>query len=85
MQTEISEGRAGRVAIQIAIGRVADEHEAQYGLLSDGERLARLLAAADDIATAGIACGIDPQSAALVQLAAEATLWAEALQAGARR
>ncbi len=76
---------AGRVAISHAVARTADEHEAAYGLLSDGERLARLLAAADQIAVAGIACGIDPQAQALVQLAAEATLWAEALQAAARR
>lgn len=76
---------AERVAIQHAIGRTADEHEAEYGLLSEGERLARLLAAADEIARAGIAAGVDPQSQALVQIAAEATLWAEALQAGAAR
>lgn len=76
---------AGRVAISHAIARTADEHEAEYGLLSHGERLARLLAAADDIAVAGVACGVDPQAKALVQLAAEATLWAEALQAGAAR
>lgn len=76
---------SGRVAIQMAVARTADEHEAEYGLLSDGERLSRLLAAADEIARAGIAAGINPQSEALVQLAAEAQLWAEALQAGARR
>lgn len=88
MSTEVSGvcvDKAGRVAIQHAVARAADEAEASYGLLSDGERLARLLAAADDIATAGVACGVDPQSSALVQLAAEATLWAEALQAGAAR
>ncbi len=77
--------RADRVAIQHAITRTADEHEAAYGLLSHGERIARLLAAADSIATAGVAHGIDPQCQALVQLAAEATLWAEALAADARR
>ncbi len=79
------ESTAGRVSIQHAIGRTADEHEAAYGLLSHGERLARMLAAADAIATAGVAHGIDPQCEALVMLAAEATLWAEALQADARR
>lgn len=81
METKIAE----RVAIQHAVARTADEHEAAYGLLSDGERMARLLAAADEIARAGIAAGVDPQSQALVQLAAEATLWAEALQAGVGR
>jgi len=77
--------RADRVAISHAVARTADEHEAAYGLLSHGERLARMLAAAEDVATAGVAHGIDPQCQALVLLAAEATLWAEALQADGRR
>ena len=76
---------AERVAIQHAIGRAADEHEAEYGLLSDGERLARLLAAADDIAREALAAGVDPHAQALVKFAAEAQLWAEALQARAGR
>lgn len=76
---------AGRVAIQHAVGRAADEVTAEYGLLSDGERLARLLAAADEIAESGVARGVDPQSEALIELAAQAQLWAEALQAGAAR
>lgn len=76
---------AARVALQHAIAREVDTIGIEYDLLSDGERLARLLAAADDIALAGVAAGVDPQCEALVSLAAQATRWAEALQAGAAR
>ncbi len=76
---------SGRVAIAHAVSRAADEAGIEYDLLSDGERLARLLAAADDIALSGAAHGIDPQCDALVRLAGEATRWAEALQVGAAR
>ncbi len=73
--------KAQRVAIQQAVSRAADEATAGYGLLSDGERLGRLLAAADDIATTSVARGVDPHCEALIGLAAEAQMWAEALQA----
>ncbi len=76
---------SGRVAIMHAVGRVADEQEATYGLLSDGERTARLFDAVDAIYVAGQMHGATAQAEALIGLAAEATLWAEALQAGARR
>ncbi len=76
---------SGRVAISHAVGRAADDAAAEYGPLSDGERLARLLAAADDVAVGALACGVDPAAQSLISLAAEAQLWAEALQAGAAR
>lgn len=77
--------KAGRVAIQQAIGKTADDTEAEYGLLDDAERMNRLIVAVDDIAIAAYSTGLDPQCDALVQLAAEAQLWAEALQAGVRQ
>lgn len=84
-ETPLVADASGRVAIQMAVARAADDNKAAYGLLSDGERLSRLLAAADDIALSAAAAGVDPHCEALVHLAAEAQLWAEALQAGARR
>lgn len=76
---------SGRVAIQHAVALAADEALAGYTLLSDSERALRLLAAAEDVAHAVLVCGMRPQSDALIHLAAEATVWAEALQAAAAR
>lgn len=76
---------SGRVAIQHAVNQIVDGLEAEYGLLSDEERIERLRAASELVSRDGVAWGVDLLQTALVVLGAQAQLWAEALQAEARR
>lgn len=76
---------SGRVAIQHAVNRLVDDLEAEYGLLSDAERLARLVSTADDATYGGLALGFEPNVTGLVRLMAEAQLLTEAIQTRARR
>lgn len=76
---------SGRVAIQHAIASIVDEIEGEYGLLSDTDRVDRLLTTAEYVAQARLIGGVPHQTAALVELAATAQVLAEALQVDARR
>lgn len=74
--------RAQRVSIQQAVGHLADDIYSE-GPRSDGERLARLLAAADDVALAYHGQGV--LSNALLEYLAEGQVWLEALEHEAAR
>lgn len=80
----VRDDRARRVTIQLAVGRLVDDLAEKPGPLSDGERLARLLAAADDVALVGQECG-ERLTDALLRHVAEGQAWLEELgREGAR-
>jgi hypothetical protein len=74
----VRDDRTRRVTIQLAVGRLVEDLAEEAGPLSDGERLARLLAAADDVALVGQECG-DRLKDALLRHVAEGQAWLEEL------